>query len=263
MVWLLLLLSISISAQQLKTLTLYSSDGPPHMFEANQSGIDIDIACTILKEMGYQVSIKFSPLKRGMEQVKKHKADLFLPTFFQQDTDDIYISAPFIQYRPMIFTHRDSNLSIKSISDLYGLKAVSFQGAQQYFGEEFKQATQHNMYFELHDMSKFPEMLLMKRYDVVILDYYIFYYFLKMYQEQSSDTRFSSVDNFATLINQHDVINKVNAYIGFNNPNLRDKFNSQLQQFILNNRQQQIIEKYIGTINSRFSIPSTNIEPNS
>ena len=85
-----------------RELVIFSSDAPPHMIAANSSGIDIDIVKTILTEMGHNISIEFSPLKRAMEQVKKKEADVFLPTFFQEGSDNIFISNTFI---PVSYTH--------------------------------------------------------------------------------------------------------------------------------------------------------------
>ena len=249
------LIFLTFSQAYSRELVIFSSDAPPHMIAANNSGIDIDIVKTILTEMGHNISIEFSPLKRAMEQVKKKEADVFLPTFFQEDSDNIFISNTFIQYRPMIFSLKKSRLAINSFTDLKGLRIVSFQGATGYFGEAFHQATKQANYTELHDMSKFPGMLLMERYDAIVLDYYIFYYFLKMHQEQSElagNSLFPLVDNYSSLIKRHDLIPEVNAYVGFHDKTLRDNFNVKLKAFIEANRQNKIIEKYIGTISSRI-----------
>lgn len=155
----------------------------------------------------------------------------------------------------MIFSLKKSALVINNFSDLKDLSIISFQGAIGYFGEEFKRVTEQTSYTELHNMSKLPELLLMERFDIVVLDYYIFYYFLKMYQEQSSlagKELFPLIDNYSSLIQRHDIIPQVNAYVGFNNKQLRNQFNLQLKKFIADNRHNKIIEKYIGTISSRI-----------
>lgn len=249
-----ILASTSSSANN-RDLIMFSSDAPPHMIAATKGGIDIDIVKTILREMGHKVTVEFSPLKRAMEQVKKKEADVFLPTFLQDDENNIFISDAFIQYRPMIFSLKKSALVIDNFADLKDLSIISFQGATGYFGEEFKRVTEQTSYTELHNMSKLPELLLMERFDIVVLDYYIFYYFLKMYQEQSSlagKELFPLIDNYSSLIQRHDIIPQVNAYVGFNDEQLRNQFNLQLEKFIADNRHNKIIEKYIGTISSRI-----------
>ncbi len=228
------------------TLKLLSDDGPPHMIAATKSGIDIDITRNILISMGYQVVVDFAPLKRSMVQVKYKQADLFLPTFFQQDTEHLFISAPIIKYRPTIFSLKNKQFSFKQIADLKGKKIISFQGATGYFGEEFKATMQQSDYRELPDMSRFAEVLLAERCEVVVLDYYIFYYFLR----QSSPTNrayLRTIKNIETF----NLIPEVNAHVGFNNRKIRDQFNRHLEQFKAQNKDSMIIEKYIGTINKK------------
>jgi ABC-type amino acid transport substrate-binding protein len=252
----LLLLFISLFGHS-RELVIYSSDAPPHMIAANSSGIDIDIVKTILNEMGHQVEIRFAPLSRAKQQVKKHNADVFLPTFFQKDDDNIFISNAFINYRPMVFTLNESQLTINNFTDLKDKRVLSFQGAGGYFGKAFRQATMHSGYTELHDMAKFPELLLMKRYDVVVLDYFIFYYFLNKRQEeveQINDHTIMLNDNYTALIKRHDIMPRVEAYVGFNDVTLRNKFNQKLKMFLENKRHERIIEKYIGIVNSKILV---------
>lgn len=248
------LIPLNINA---KALIMYTSDAPPHMIAATNSGIDIDIVRSVLNSLGHQVDVKFSPLKRAMEQVKMHKADVFLPTFYQQDSDNIYISNPYMQYRPMIFTLKESAIKIESYADLHDVSVVSFQGASGYFGEALSTVIEQQTYTELHDMSTLPTLLLMKRFDVVILDYYIFYYFLKMYQENYSpeaNLDYALIDDYASLVQRHDIIAPANVHVGFNNADLRDKFNQQLKLAVKDELHNQIIEKYIGTISSRILV---------
>ena len=76
-----------------------------------------------------------------------------------------------------------------------------------------------------------------------------------MHQEQSElagNSLFPLVDNYSSLIKRHDLIPEVNAYVGFHDKTLRDNFNVKLKAFIEANRQNKIIEKYIGTISSRI-----------
>jgi len=95
------LLSLPLKAKELLMLT---DDGPPHMIEVSNSGIDVDITREVLEEMGYTVKLDFAPLNRTMLQVVNKQADLFLPTFFQNDTDKLFISAPIINYHPIAFS---------------------------------------------------------------------------------------------------------------------------------------------------------------
>jgi len=219
---------------------MLTDDGPPHMIEASKSGIDIDIAREVLQELGYSVKVSFAPLKRSMLQVANNQADLFLPTFFQNDTAKLFISAPIIKYRPTVFSLKKHNFQFEKISDLSGKSLITFQGAAGYFGEEFVNISQGKNYSELHDMSKFPEMLIKERCEVIVLDYYIFYYFLQKYLKKNPTQQF-----FLKGIDTFEFFPQVNAHVGFHDVGLRDKFNKQFQRYKAQAKDQLVIEKYI------------------
>jgi len=225
-------------------LILATDDGPPHMIKEIDGGIDIDIVKQVLNQVGYDIDIIYVPLKRAKLMVSENKADVFLPTFFQPDNKNIYLSNPIISYKPMVFSLKSNNISYTSIHDLKNLSIVTFQGASGYFGEEFAKFSQKSDYQELHNMAKFPELLLKKRYDVVILDFYIFYYFLKK-QLEKNRAQYAYKE-----ITSSPLVSEVHAYAGFNDKALRDKFNLQLSIFQQAENDQRIVEYYIGAVDS-------------
>jgi ABC-type amino acid transport substrate-binding protein len=225
-------------------LILATDDGPPHMIKAIDGGIDIDIVKQVLNQIGHDVDTIYVPLERAKLMVSDHKADVFVPTFFQPDNNNIYYSDPVISYKPMVFSLKSNKILYKSISDLKKLSVITFQGASGYFGKEFAKLLEKSDYKELHDMSKLPELLLKERYEVVVLDYYIFYYFLKQQLEKNS-VKFTYQE-----IVSFPLIPEVNAYAGFNDKVLRDKFNQQLSIFKQAKNDQRIVENYIGSVDS-------------
>jgi ABC-type amino acid transport substrate-binding protein len=233
-------LSLPICAKELLMLT---DDGPPHMIAASNNGIDVDIAREVLEIMEYSVKLDFAPLNRTMLQVANKQADLFLPTFSQKDTEKLFISAPIINYRPTAFSLENNKFQFTKIADLAGKRVVTFQGAKGYFGEEFVKISKFNGYSELHDMSKFPEMLLKERCDVVVLDYYIFYYYLQEYLKlnPANSSTNKEIDEFL-------LFPIVQAHVGFNDEALRNKFNQQLQLYKNQERDKKVIKKYINSI---------------
>jgi len=237
----LVILSTSSSATELLMLT---DDAPPHMIEVSHNGIDVDITREVLLELGYKVKLGFAPLQRSMIQVKHKKADLFLPTFFQKDTPGLFISKAIINYRPTAFSLKKNNFHFKKILDLVCKKVLTFQGATGYFSEDFLTVSQSKNYQELHGMSKFPEMLIKERYDVVVLDYYIFYYFLQEYLKKNPSDNFNieEIDLFV-------IFTEVKAHVGFNDKKLRDKFNKQLELYKIQDKEKVVIGKYIKTVN--------------
>jgi len=239
-----IVISLSSAYSNANRLILATDDGPPHMIKATDGGIDIDIVKQVLKQIGHDIDIIYVPLERAKLMVSENKADIFVPTFFQPNNKKVYYSDPVISYKPMVFTLKDSGIAYKSINDLKNLSIITFQGASGYFGEEFAKLSEKSDYHELHDMSKFPELLLKERYDVVILDFYIFYYFLKKQLEKNSaQYAYKEIASFA-------LVPEVNAYAGFKDKTLRDKFNQQLSIFKQAKYDQKIVEYYIGPVES-------------
>lgn len=234
-----LVLSLPLNSHA-NRLILATDDGPPHMIKENNGGIDIDIVKQVLAEVGHNTDIIYVPLTRAKLMVSEKKADVFVPTFLQPNNTNIYYSDPVINYKPTVFSLKNKNIIYKEISDLENLSIVTFQGASGYFGEEFAQLSKKANYQELHDMSKLPELLLKERYDVVVLDFYIFYYFFWK-QQGNNKTQYAYKE-----ISSFPLIPEVSAYAGFNDKALRDKFNLQLSIFKQAKRDQQIIENYIG-----------------
>jgi len=225
-------------------LILATDDGPPHMIKETDGGIDIDIVKQVLNQVGHQVDTIYVPLERAKMMVSEQKADVFIPTFYQPDNDNIYLSDAVIEYKPMVFSLKSKGIVYEKISDLQNLSVVTFQGASGYFGEEFAKLSSKSNYQELHDMSKFPELLLKERYDVVILDFYIFYYFLKKQLEKSTaQYAYKEITSFA-------LVPEVKAYAGFSDKALRDKFNQQLKVFKEAKNDLKIVEYYIGPVDS-------------
>lgn len=233
-------LSTSLVAKELLMLT---DDGPPHMIAASNSGIDVDIVREVLQQMGHTVKLDFAPLKRTKRQVENKKADLFLPTFFQKDTDKLFFSLPIISYRPTAFSLKKNHLSFDTISDLVGFRLVTFQGAAGYFGDEFLKVSKFKHYYELHDMSKFPEMLIKARCDVVVLDYYIFYYYLQEYLKRSN-----SLDFTVKKIDTFQLFSEVKAHVGFHDKKLRNEFNKQFLLYQSQAKDKAVIHKYLGDL---------------
>lgn len=83
-------------------------------------------------------------------------------------------------------------------------------------------------------------MLVRGRYDVVVLDYYIFYYFLQKYLKKNTGKQFN-----ANEIERFALIPEVSAYVGFHDKSLRDKFNKQLLLYKSQAKDKAVINKYI------------------
>lgn len=219
-----------------KDLLLLTDDAPPHMIKEDNSGIDLDIATEILTSLGYKANVFYTPLSRGKRSVENKLADVMVPTFYQEDSDNFYLSDPIVYYRPTVFSLAAKELDTSNISKLSDLRLMTFQGAKGYFNKAFSDLADRSEYREMHDMSVLPELLYKDRVDLVVLDYYIFYYFA-----------LDRVENFKPELFHHTpLMAKVPAYAGFHSKQLRDKFNRALAVFLQQGKDKQIIRRYLG-----------------
>ncbi|WP_158006837.1 transporter substrate-binding domain-containing protein, partial [Piscirickettsia litoralis] len=95
-----------------------TSNGPPHVIQNSDSGIDIDIAREVLSELGYNVKVVYMSLARAKEKVKHGEVDAYTPTFHERDSKGYYVSKEIIKYRPTVFTLAKKNYKLSRIKDL-------------------------------------------------------------------------------------------------------------------------------------------------
>jgi len=226
-------LLISVTPVYAEVLVMGTSDGPPYMIQATETGLDIDIPRAALKAVGYDMRLQFYPLARAMRELQLEQIQLTAP-FFVNPPNGIYVSAPHIEYRPIVISMQGVP-AIKSFAQLGKYKLATFQGAIGYFGKELQQAaTVSPAYIEHHDMGKLVSLLVQKRTDAVLLDYSIFNYYLDQsgYPEVRKQLVF------------HDFIPKVPATVAFHDKGLRDRFNQGLKIIRENGTYDKIVNRY-------------------
>lgn len=201
------------ASQATAPLRVVTADGPPHMSAATQTGLDIDIARAALARAGHAVTLNFMPLNRAFASLQAGKADVMLP-YFNQPQEGLYLSQPYLHYRPTVFAHANAKeVRVSTLSDLARYRVATFQGARGYFGPAFVAAVEQSPdYSEVQNMGSLVDMLGFKRVQVVVLDYWIFQHYYR-------DKRHSY-----PLRALEEVIPAVPAVAVFNDRALRDAF---------------------------------------
>ncbi len=214
-------------------LTMGTSNGPPYMIQETESGLDIDISRAAMAKAGFPVRIEFYPLSRAIHELQLGRIHLTVP-FFISAPKGIFVSDPHIEYRPAVITLNSID-KMHEITQLKDYTIATFQGATGYFGDQFYYASKHSPdYVEYHDMGKLVDLLMSQRYQAVVLDYWIFRFFLShsKYANQLDQVRF------------HELLPRVPAAVAFNNEELRNKFNQGLRMIKTDGTYDEIINKY-------------------
>ncbi|MEH6450256.1 MAG: transporter substrate-binding domain-containing protein [Oleispira sp.] len=215
------------------TLTMGTSNGPPYMIQKTESGLDIDIPRAAMAKIGFPLRLEFYPLSRAIHELQLNRIHLTAP-FFTSAPKGIFVSDSHIEYRPSVITLTSID-TLKNIAELKDYTIATFQGATGYFGDEFYYASKKAPdYVEFHDMEKLIDILMSQRYQVVVLDYWIFRFFLanSEYADQLDQVRF------------HELLPRVPAAVAFNNKELRDKFNKGLRMIKEDGSYDAIINRY-------------------
>lgn len=214
-------------------LIMGTSDAPPYMIQATNSGLDVDIPRAALARLGYDLKIRYMPLARAEQELRSQRIDLMAPLFVG-DKPGIYSSQPHVMYRPTAFSLRERGVAVSSLLDLGDYRMMTFQGATGYFGAEFIEASQRSpAYSEIHNMNKLAQLLFVGRTDLVVLDYNIFYYLTREWD-----------DVWLKQLAVHDIFPRVPAVVGFHRSKLRDAFNHALQAMRDDGSYAAILERY-------------------
>ncbi|MAZ89426.1 MAG: hypothetical protein CL693_17480 [Cellvibrionaceae bacterium] len=221
-----------------QTLTMATSNGPPYMIQASDSGLDIDIPREALSRAGYEVDIRYMPLARAQLEVQSKRVDFMAP-FFSEEVEGLYLSEPHIMYRPTAFSLASNKFELNELNDLKRFRVQTFQGAKGYFGADYVNAIALSPHYEERpDMSKLVLSLVSGRTDVVVLDYHIFSYFWNR----------EIGDNNSHQLRAHAIFTPVPAVTAFNNPDIRDQYNAALQATIRDGTHQKLVKKHLESL---------------
>ena len=222
-----------VTAENDSPLIMGTSNGPPYMIQASESGLDIDIPRAALAKVGYPLELELYPLSRAIHELQMGRIHLTAP-FFTNAPQGIYISDSHIEYRPSVITLNTIN-NLQDPSQLKDYSIATFQGATGYFGDSFYKASKLSPdYVEHHDMGTLVDLLMGERYQVIVLDYWIFQHFL-------AESNFAGQGNRVTF---HELIPRVPAAVAFTNPQLRDNFNKGLKLIKQDGTYSRILRQY-------------------
>ncbi len=225
-------------AQASDILTMATSNGPPYMIQASDSGLDIEIPREVLRRAGFTVAIRYMPLARAQMEVQSKRVDFMAP-FFAEVVEGLYLSEPHVMYRPTAFSLASNNLKLDAIADLSHFRIHTFQGAKGYFGSDYINAVALSPHYEERpDMSKLVLSLVSGRTDVVVLDYNIFSYFWNR----------EIGDNKNYQLRAHSIFSPVPAVAAFNNSELRDQYNAALKMMINDGSHQALMGQYLESL---------------
>jgi len=211
---------------------------PPFVIanNADKSGIQLDLIKAIFAEENRTVHFSHMSLARSFSNVERWHSDgvITLPT--EHQSDNVFISEPYIKYQNVVVTLQEDELSIDNLSDLKGKKIIAFQMASKFLGADYVDVIeQTSEYREISDQMRQIKMLFAKRTEALVLDISIFKYFLHNHKGKQYRKPYKVHWLFAPRVYS----------AGFKNKADCEAFNRGLAKIKANGKYQQILDKYL------------------
>ena len=230
-----------------KTLTVaFGNALAPWVFPETNSGIVVELISLALEPLGYKIIPVYIPYARRINSYKSGlvdvASDMNSNTIMAEHLNG-YFSGPAYQYQNYLISLSVNNFSFKTLNDIANHSLISWQGATEHLGDNYKELVSKNPnYTETHDQALQVKMLFLKRFEVAQMDLQIFkFYRNKIHKSGLVDTS-PSVDLFPILGASP------NGFI-FKDKNIRDLFVERLQQLRVSGEYQKILDKYTLALN--------------
>lgn len=225
--------AVPVSAQ---TLVIgFGTHKPPYVFEQEHRGLEVEIVIAALEQTGLQVEPYYSPLERMHMMLERQELDGITVTSEASGVSAHY-SDVYITYQNVAVTLKARNIRLSRISDLSQYSVSAFQRARLLLGDEFRTMALNNSLYREEARQVTRNLLLYAgRIDVMIGDRRI----IRAFTDEVADR----VDT-TQEIEIHPLFEPTAYRMGFVDADLRDQFNSGLQQIRENGRYQEIEARY-------------------
>ena len=175
--WVLCLLSYSLSASAQVLRVGFGTHKPPYIFEQEARGLEYDLVMAAVQRGGLTPQVHYAPMERLSLMLRKGQLDA-IATTNELSGGAAFYSDVYIRYQNVAAALRSRNLDILRISDLAKYSVNAFQRSRFLLGSEYQAMTEANpRYREVAFQIARNRMLYSGRVDVVVSDMRILRYF--------------------------------------------------------------------------------------
>ncbi len=213
---------------------------PPYIFPETDNGIEMDIIREALAFKGHTLKTRYVPLARMPIAFSEGEVDAVMSDFGQDlTTIGGFYAEPAVIFDNSLFSLKKRDFLIEKPEDIAGLRIISFFGADKRFPLWLAKPNEAGNFHETYKQKLQILTLFADRYDLVLSDRSIFYYFLSQLRKEGKIT--------PQAISEHRVfVEKTRDYRPvFRNKKICDDFNEGLQQLKTSGRYQAIYDHYL------------------
>ena len=223
-----------------EVLMAFSQEIPPYIFQKENKGIEIDIISAALAVKGHTLKPLYFPLSRIPIAFTSNLVDAAMGDMgVNLEPKGGFYANPAVIYNNVFITLKNQNISIEKPNDLDQLRVVSFQGAENRYPKWLKKVKEEKRFYGISDQLTQVKLLHFGRYDVVLSDRFIFYYFVKQMM-LTNVLEVNEVDeHIFTTVNPEDYRPV------FRDPKVRDDFNLGLKEIKETGEFQKIYDHYM------------------
>jgi polar amino acid transport system substrate-binding protein len=209
----------------------------PYYIVEGETGIFTDLLKAVFKLLpGYEPKFLFGrPNKRMWHEFETDQIDAVSNLFDSVKLDGCR-SDPVFRFHDVAVTKKSSGIKLEKVSDLADKRIISFQGANQFFGDEFASMTDFPTYTEVGKPEIQSKMLYLERADVSIGDLLIFLRSVEKTQKPKMRP-----DAFVF----HEIFPAVYSRMGFRDADLCKRFNIALKTIQESGEYEQIYNGYL------------------
>lgn len=220
-------------SNQQRQVILGIEDSPPYAESVQNTGLEVEVIRAALKAVGYQLSVEYMPIGRGIRLLLDERIDIVSPVY-KQNNERFYIAQPHMFHRPTVFSLSTNPFSIRTIEDISRGSVAAYNGVLKGFGAKFQHiARQCPLFVELSDSRRIVDMLYKDRVDLAILDLHTFQYFLKANQLDAS------------ILVIHDLIEPIAGSAAFHDQLMKKKFEKGVRIILENGEYERIARNYL------------------
>lgn len=230
-----LLSSFLISAHEpIKLIT--GLPKPPYIMADGQSGMQLDMVKAALACEKIEVEFVNVPASRNITSYQSLNADglVTLPSDFKYP--NLFLTESYIQYKNVVVTLADTNITINNFLDLEDLSTAAFQNAREYLPDDYAKAVDIAIdYREVADQTEQVDMLFSHRVEAIVLDLSIF--------KHTVLTSKNPLYKQAFII--HQMFEPTTYSAGFNEQKLQAAFKKGMQCIKKSGEHKEIVNRYI------------------
>lgn len=227
---------------------VFETKRPPFVFVQNGEviGIEVDVIRAALQRSGHSLKVLSEVSNSRLLSMLERKQVELSASVQGKDGDGIYYSDPYVEYVNYAISKKSKNITLNTLSELRNYNFIIWANGWRNLGPEFKQWYQPSHqngvaefkgnYHEAPDQEAQSILFWKDSVDVIVVDRAVF--------EWSRKKLSSKLDTSAEVV-FHDIFPKRTSYsVAFHNKQLRNQFNSALQQMRQDGTYQAILHKY-------------------